>query len=71
MRDKYKQQQDKKTLHLIVSHGYHVECFATLNGGKQVFPEYCSISGFEMLYNDSNDINLLFDGDGSHVKTKY
>ena len=37
-------EHDKKILHLIVSHGYIVECFSTLNGGERTFPDYCAIS---------------------------
>ena len=58
----------EKVLHLIVSHGYSVECFSTLNGGKKTFPDYCAISGIE-IHNDN--INLLFDGCTNHVKTKH
>ncbi|CDW74263.1 UNKNOWN [Stylonychia lemnae] len=62
------QNHDERVLHLIVSHGFIVESFAILNGGKQKFPEYCSISGIEI---SGEDVNLLFDGNSDHVITKY
>eukprot|EP00347_Sterkiella_histriomuscorum_P017295 403349935 len=72
MKTRYAKEQEKRVLHMIVSHGYHVECFSTLNGGKQTYPEYCSISGFELIKgSDDHQIQLLFDGDSSHVKTKH
>ena len=58
----------KKVLHLIVTHGYSVECFATNNGGKVTFPDYCSISGIE--FKDKN-ISVIYDGESSHVTTKH
>ena len=69
MKDKYAE-QEKKVLHLIVSHGYHIECFSCLNGGKQTFPQYCAISGIEITDKEL-PVRLLFDGEGSHVKTKH
>jgi hypothetical protein len=39
---------DKKVLHLIVTHGYHVECMGVLHGGEVTFPHYCSKAGIAL-----------------------
>ncbi len=46
MCESYSQVDDgKRVLHIIVTHGYHVESIAVEHGGSAYFPPYCAKSG--------------------------
>ena len=56
------QENDKRILHLIVTHAYHVESFGLLHDGTRTWPGYCGISGIALLdRKNGNKRQLIFE----------
>jgi hypothetical protein len=58
----------KKILHLIVTHGFHVETYGLMHGGNKVFPDYCGISGVALKdRKDASKRHLTLDCHSGHI----
>ncbi len=64
---KFDSPEEESTLHIVVTHGFHLHYFSNMHGGDGHHPKYCAKTAVAIKRSDSFRRDIIFDCCAAHV----